>query len=113
MHNYLGSDGMAPSDLLTAGRAEVRRYGVELLHDEVLAARRESAGFAVELADGRSVGGRRVLVAAGLVDELPALPGARELWGRDVLHCPTATAGRCATSPSACWAPARCRCTRR
>jgi thioredoxin reductase len=42
----------------------------------------------VALADGRTVGARRLLVATGLVDELPDLPGVRERWGRDVLHCP-------------------------
>jgi thioredoxin reductase len=42
----------------------------------------------VTLADGRSVRARRLLVTTGLVDELPAVPGLRERWGRDVLHCP-------------------------
>ena len=40
------------------------------------------------LADGRSVPARRLLVTTGLVDELPDVPGLRERWGRDVLHCP-------------------------
>ncbi|MEK8170908.1 NAD(P)/FAD-dependent oxidoreductase [Streptomyces sp. M19] len=44
--------------------------------------------FTVALADGRSVRARRLLVATGLVDELPDLPGLRERWGHDVLHCP-------------------------
>ena len=47
-----------------------------------------SGGFALELADGWTVQARRVLVATGLVDELPDLPGLVERWGRDVLHCP-------------------------
>jgi thioredoxin reductase len=42
----------------------------------------------VALADGRPVRARRLLVATGLVDELPDVPGVRERWGRDVLHCP-------------------------
>ena len=45
-------------------------------------------GFAVGLEDGRRVGARRLLVTTGLVDELPDVPGLRERWGRDVLHCP-------------------------
>ena len=40
------------------------------------------------LADGRGVRARRLLVTTGLVDELPDVPGLRERWGRDVLHCP-------------------------
>ncbi len=49
---------------------------------------RESDRFLVELTDGRSVRARRLLVTSGLVDELPDLPGLRERWGRDAVHCP-------------------------
>ena len=45
-------------------------------------------GFTVALADGRTSRARRLLVTTGLVDELPPIPGLRERWGRDVLHCP-------------------------
>ena len=55
---------------------------------EVATAVRDGDGFAVTLADGRSVRARRLLVTTGLVDELPDVPGLRERWGRDVLHCP-------------------------
>ncbi|MFD0777048.1 FAD-dependent oxidoreductase, partial [Streptomonospora algeriensis] len=44
--------------------------------------------FALGLADGRAVRARRILVAAGLVDELPDIPGLEQRWGRDVVHCP-------------------------
>ena len=88
MHNYLGRDGTPPGDLLAAGRAEVVRYGGELVTGEAVAAQPDSAGFVVDLADGRAIRARRLLLTTGLVDELPAVPGVRELWGRDVLHCP-------------------------
>jgi len=48
----------------------------------------EQPSFAVELADGRTVRSRRLLITTGLVDELPDVPGLRARWGRDVLHCP-------------------------
>jgi len=88
MHNYLGRDGTPPGDLLAAGRDEVARYGGALLSGEALAARPNRGGFEVEVAGGPTVRGRRLLVTTGLVDELPEVPGVRELWGRDVLHCP-------------------------
>jgi thioredoxin reductase len=88
MHNYLGRDGTPPGELLTAGRAEVAGYGGEVAVGEALAAVREDGGFAVDLADGRTVHARRLLVTTGLVDELPDVPGLRERWGHDVLHCP-------------------------
>ena len=88
MHNYLGRDGTPPGELLAAGRAEVTGYGGEIESGEVRAAHPVDGGFRVDLADGRSVRGRRLLVTTGLVDELPDVPGLRELWGADVLHCP-------------------------
>jgi thioredoxin reductase len=47
-----------------------------------------SAGFDIVLDSGRTVAARRLLIATGLTDELPEVPGVRERWGRDVLHCP-------------------------
>jgi len=85
MQGFLSRDGTPPADLLEAARAEVRRYGVEIVEDRVVHA---TAGFAVRLAGGRTVAARRVLLATGAVDELPDVAGARELWGRDLLHCP-------------------------
>ncbi|HEX8261170.1 MAG TPA: NAD(P)/FAD-dependent oxidoreductase [Rubrobacteraceae bacterium] len=88
VHGFLTRDGTNPAVLLEAGREEVRRYGVELLDGRVASAERVEDGFVVNLDDGNSVGARRLLVATGLVDELPEVPGVRERWGRDVLHCP-------------------------
>jgi thioredoxin reductase (NADPH) len=89
VHNYLGREGTPPGDLLAIGRAELAGYGGEVRSGAVTAARRENDGaFRVTLDDGHEVGARRLLVATGLVDELPDLPGVAERWGRDVLHCP-------------------------
>ena len=88
VHGLLGHDGTPPSELLARGREEVRRYGGHLLTGEVTGAARDGDGFAVTLADGTRVRARRLLVTSGLVDELPDVPGLRERWGRDVLHCP-------------------------
>ncbi|GAA5153318.1 NAD(P)/FAD-dependent oxidoreductase [Pseudonocardia eucalypti] len=88
VHGLLALDGTPPAELLARGRAEVARYGGELVTGEVAAVTRAGERFAVTLADGRTVRARRVLVATGLVDRLPDVPGLRERWGRDVLHCP-------------------------
>jgi thioredoxin reductase len=85
MHGFLSRDGMAPAQLLAAGRAEVVGYGGEIVADRVA---RIDHGFAVHLAGGRTLRARRVLVTTGLRDELPDVPGLRERWARDVLHCP-------------------------
>ncbi|MEV0030663.1 NAD(P)/FAD-dependent oxidoreductase [Nocardia sp. NPDC050793] len=90
VHGLLAREGTPPAELLERGRAEVRGYGVRLTSGEVRGASRDGDGdgFVVALADGRTVGARRLLVATGLADELPDIPGLRERWGRDVVHCP-------------------------
>ncbi|MFB9248942.1 NAD(P)/FAD-dependent oxidoreductase [Sphaerisporangium melleum] len=88
VHALLALDGIRPTELLDRGREEVRRYGGQVVRGEVGAAARDDDGFAVTLADGRVVRARRLLVTTGLVDELPELPGLRDRWGQDVVHCP-------------------------
>lgn len=88
VHGLLGHDGIPPSELIERGRAEVGRYGGQVITGEVTTAAREGDWFVMGLADGRSTRARRLLVASGLVDELPDMPGVRERWGRDVVHCP-------------------------
>lgn len=88
-HGYLTRDGVSPLELLAAGRAEVAGYGGQIMTGTVTSLTRvPRGGFEVTLTDGSSRRTRRVLVATGLVDEYPDVPGLRERWGRDVVHCP-------------------------
>ncbi|MEU5977853.1 NAD(P)/FAD-dependent oxidoreductase [Streptomyces sp. NPDC047315] len=94
MHGFIALDGTPPAELLRQGREQVRHYGGRVVFGEVAAAApaAPAAGgdlrFTVALADGRTVTARRVLVATGLRDELPDVPGLAEHWGRGVVHCP-------------------------
>lgn len=85
MHGFLSRDGMPPREFPAAGRAEVSSYGGHLIDDTVVGV---EPGFTVRLASASSLRARRILVATGLRDELPDVPGVRERWGRDLLHCP-------------------------
>ena len=85
MQGYLSRDGMPPAELLAAGREEVQAYGVELIAGRVA---RITPELEVELSDGRVLHARRLVLATGVRDEIPDLPGVRERWGRDLLHCP-------------------------
>ncbi len=85
MQGFLSRDGMPPSELLAAGRAEVTGYGIEIISDRVVDI---EPGFAVTLAGGRTVTARRILLATGVSDELPDIDGVWERWGKDLLHCP-------------------------
>ncbi|MCK8613190.1 NAD(P)/FAD-dependent oxidoreductase [Gordonia sp. C13] len=89
-HNVLGQDGISPLELLARGRAEAIGYGAEIRSGTVVDARRDPDGdrFTLDVDSGDTVTARRVILATGLVDELPAIDGVAELWGRDVLHCP-------------------------
>ncbi|MBA3907256.1 MAG: NAD(P)/FAD-dependent oxidoreductase [Pseudonocardiales bacterium] len=89
MYGYLSRDGLPPAELLAAGRHEVESYGGVLVEDTVADLVPDGPhGFWVLLADGRRISARRLVVTTGLRDELPDIPGLRDRWARDVLHCP-------------------------
>ncbi|MFF0081934.1 NAD(P)/FAD-dependent oxidoreductase [Streptomyces canus] len=85
MQGFLTRDGMPPAEFLAIGREEIKGYGVELVRDRVVEV---APGFAVTLASGRVLRARRLVVATGLKDELPDVPGVAARFGKDVLHCP-------------------------
>lgn len=87
-HNVLGREGIPPLDLLAEGRREAVGYGVRFLDDRAVRARRAGDSLEIEVADGTVVRARRLLLATGLIDELPEVPGLQEFWGSSVLHCP-------------------------
>jgi len=94
VHGFIVLDGTPPSEILRRAREQVRHYGGRVIHGEVISA--ESAvpsadgdlRFTVSLAGGRSITARRILVATGLTDVLPEVPGLAEHWGHSVVHCP-------------------------
>jgi thioredoxin reductase len=94
VHGLLGREGMAPAELLRRGREEVESYGGVIVRGQVAAAREDWWGdgveksFTVTLTDGRRVRSRRLLVATGVRDALPAVEGLAEHWGHGVVHCP-------------------------
>ncbi|MEV6051969.1 NAD(P)/FAD-dependent oxidoreductase [Streptomyces sp. NPDC052107] len=87
MQGYLSRDGMSPAEFLAIGREEIARYGVELVRDRVVDAAKVE-DFTVVLASGGPVRARQLVIATGLKDELPKVPGLAERFGRDVVHCP-------------------------
>ncbi|WP_291280295.1 FAD-dependent oxidoreductase [Galactobacter sp.] len=88
MHGVLGHEGVDPTDLLTRGRKELETYDVTLRADHVERVADAEGGVVVHLADGEATRARALVVATGLTDGLPEVPGLAELWGTGVLHCP-------------------------
>ncbi|WEO98833.1 NAD(P)/FAD-dependent oxidoreductase [Streptomyces sp. FXJ1.172] len=88
LQGYLSRDGMSPAEFLAVGREEIARYGVELVRERVVDADGDGEGFTARLAGGRTVRARQLVIATGLKDELPEVPGLAARFGRDVVHCP-------------------------
>ncbi|MFS4092313.1 NAD(P)/FAD-dependent oxidoreductase [Streptomyces sp. AF1A] len=93
MQGFLSRDGMSPAEFLAAGREEIARYGVKLVRERVLDVERDGAEghgaeFTAVLAGGGTVRAPHLVIATGLKDELPPVPGVAERFGRDVVHCP-------------------------
>lgn len=88
-HGFLGQDGRAPGDILADARAQLMAYPTVHWIDG-MAGIAEAIGpvFAVETEDGESLEARRIVLAIGVSDELPEIPGLAERWGRSVFHCP-------------------------
>ncbi|WP_413333523.1 NAD(P)/FAD-dependent oxidoreductase [Brevibacterium sp. GP-SGM9] len=110
-HNVIGHEGISPLELVAKGRREAADYGVEIVDDTVVTARSlgqpgnsastQDAGasgpdggsaadtiFELETSSGRLIRARRLIIATGLSDELPDIPGVAEGWGETALHCP-------------------------
>ena len=89
MHNFFSRDGEPPAQVRAIAREQVERYPTVEFRD--VGAERvvpEDGAFIFALADGGAARAQRVLLATGLADELPPIPGLAELWGRAVFHCP-------------------------
>ena len=88
-HGFLGQDGVPPHEIVARAREQLARYpSVTFLDGEAVQAAARDAGFEVVLAGGQRVNGARLILATGMRDELPSLPGLQDRWGQTVLHCP-------------------------
>jgi thioredoxin reductase len=89
VHGFLSRDGISPAELLELSRAQAGAYPtVDLWIGRVVDGEPRDGGFVLALADGREVAARAVLIATGMQDELPPIPGLAALYGQAVFHCP-------------------------
>lgn len=88
-HGFLGQDGRDPAEIARIGRAELLAYPSVTWRDgTVVSATARGDDFAVALATGETLEARRLILATGVVDELPAISGLAERWGRHAFTCP-------------------------
>ncbi|HEY7473624.1 MAG TPA: NAD(P)/FAD-dependent oxidoreductase [Vicinamibacterales bacterium] len=90
LHGFLSRDGIDPFELRRIGLEELGRYDTVRVEDaEVTRAERQSDGtFQVTVGDERQFRAKRLLLATGVSDNLPAIPGVEEMYGLSVFHCP-------------------------
>lgn len=88
-HNVLGHDGTPPGELLARARSQVQAYPtVNLVAARAVSVSGAPDAFAVTTEDHGVFSGRRLILSYGIVDDMPAIPGFAESWGRTVIHCP-------------------------
>ncbi|MDR3443800.1 MULTISPECIES: NAD(P)/FAD-dependent oxidoreductase [unclassified Dyella] len=88
-HGFLGQDGVSPADIATEARRQLQAYpSLRWIDGLVTSASGSKDDFSVMLDDGDAHSGRRLLFATGVSDELPAIDGLAERWGKAVFHCP-------------------------
>lgn len=88
LHGYLTRDGIAPSAFNEIGRQELAPYGIEFRRAGVTGAACGHDDYRVTLSDGASESARFLLIATGVIDDLPAITGFDDCYGRSVFHCP-------------------------
>lgn len=107
LHGFLTRDGTEPGELLRIGREQLRRYEtVEMRDIAVVDAVRQDDSFELALEDGSHVTTRKLLLAGGVIDELPPIAGFAEFYGRGVHHCPYCDGWEVRDSPLAVYGPA-------
>lgn len=88
-HGFFGQDGVPPAEMLAAARRQLERYPeASVIADIARVIRGHDGAFEAELDSGKTVRARKLVVATGVVDLLPDVPGLAERWGKSVLHCP-------------------------
>ena len=107
MHGFLTRDGVKPAEFLRRARAELEPYRVEIVSEQVVMAKRAGKGFVVTLASGRRSRCRKLLLATGVLDQVPDFPGTREMYGRSVFHCPYCDGWEVRDQPVAVYGPGR------
>jgi thioredoxin reductase len=88
VHGFFTRDGVSPKELLNIGTEQLRKYGVEILKESIVTATRAESGYLVRSTTGRELESRKLILATGVKDELPPLPGIEKFYGKSVHHCP-------------------------
>jgi thioredoxin reductase len=88
-HGLLGHDHKPPLDILAAARQQLARYAtVKLVNARAASAGGAIDNFSVTTDTGETLKARRLLLSYGIADQMPAIPGFAECWGKSIVSCP-------------------------
>jgi len=88
LHNFLTRDGILPLDFLALAHEELSRYPVSFVKSRAVKATKDYKRFVITDDSGKDHVAKRILLATGVTDNIPSIPGMEELWGCAVFHCP-------------------------
>jgi thioredoxin reductase len=88
-HGFLTQDGRAPGEIVADAREQLMVYPTAKIEGGLVEkAERIDGDFVLTRADGSVLRSKRLVLATGVVDTLPAVVGLSERWGKSVFHCP-------------------------
>ena len=88
IHNYLTRDDILPIDFIKITHGELRKYGVKIIRDKVISAKPQENSFLLKTEKGKTYYSKKILIATGLVDNIPKLLNIELFIGKSVFHCP-------------------------
>jgi thioredoxin reductase len=88
-HNFLTRDGQKPTEILAIAKEQVLKYGtVQFYNGVAINGRTHGDGFEIETQSQNIFYAKKLVIATGIKDLLPEIPGFHECWGISILHCP-------------------------
>lgn len=88
MNGFLTRDGINPADFLEIARTELKEYGIEVIHHEITCIDHSAEGFLATDENQQTYRSKKLLLATGLKDRVPNIPGIADMYGKSVHHCP-------------------------
>lgn len=88
-HNFLTHDGSSPAEISTIAKSQVEEYDtIEFYDGKAISAQKTDFGFEIQTENGEKFKSKKIIVATGIIDQIPDIKGFKESWGISLIHCP-------------------------
>lgn len=88
VNGFLSRDGISPVELLNISRADLEKYSIQIIPDEVVRVCEQENGFSVITLSEKKYQAKKLLLATGITDRLPRLDNIERFYGKNIFHCP-------------------------